>query len=53
MVGITDLGDIAKITVDAGKKFSSQITKKSLIEMKLTVGSEIFLVFKASAVRLI
>ena len=53
IAGITDLGDIAKITVDAGKKFSSQITKKSLIEMKLAVGSEIFLVFKASSVRLI
>ncbi len=53
IVGITDLGGIAKITVDAGKKFSIQITKKSLIEMKLAVGSEIFLAFKASAVRLI
>jgi molybdopterin-binding protein len=53
IVGITDLGAIAKITVDAGKKFSIQITKKSLTEMKLNVGSEIFLTFKASAVRLI
>jgi len=53
IVGITDLGPIAKITVDAGKKFSIQITKKSLTEMKLNVGSEIFLTFKASAVRLI
>jgi molybdate/tungstate transport system ATP-binding protein len=53
IVGITDLGGIAKITVDAGRKFSIQITKKSLTEMKLTVGSEIFLAFKASSVRLI
>ncbi|MGD2065979.1 MAG: ABC transporter ATP-binding protein [Candidatus Bathyarchaeota archaeon] len=53
IVGIRDLGGIAKITVDAGKKFSIQITKKSLTEMKLTVGSEIFLTFKSSAVRLI
>jgi len=53
IVGITDLGGIAKITVDAGKKFSIQITKKSLTEMKLTVGAEIFLAFKASSVRLI
>jgi tungstate transport system ATP-binding protein len=53
IVGITDVGPIAKITVDAGKKFSIQITKKSLTEMKLKVGSEIFLTFKASAVRLI
>ena len=53
IVGITDLGAIVKITVDAGKKFSIQITKKSLNEMKLHVGSEIFLAFKASVVRLI
>jgi len=53
IVGITDLGGIAKITVDAGRKFSIQITKKSLTEMKLTVGAEIFLAFKASSVRLI
>ena len=53
IVGITDLGGIAKITVDAGKKFSIQITKKSLTEMRLTVGAEIFLAFKASSVRLI
>jgi tungstate transport system ATP-binding protein len=53
VVGITDLGSIAKLTVDAGKKFSVQITKRSLTEMKLNVGSEIFLTFKASAVRLI
>jgi molybdopterin-binding protein len=53
IVGITDLGGIAKINVDAGRKFSVQITKKSLTEMKLTVGAEIFLAFKASSVRLI
>jgi molybdopterin-binding protein len=53
IIGITDLGRIAKITVDAGKKFNIQITKKSFTDMKLIVGSEIFLTFKASAVRLI
>ena len=53
IVGITDLGGIVKITVDAGKKFSIQITKKSLTEMELTVGSEIFITFKSSSVRLI
>jgi len=53
IVGITDLGSITKLTVDTGKKFSVQITKKSLTEMKLSVGSEVFLTFKASSVRLI
>ena len=53
IVGITDLGSLIKLTVDAGKKFSVQITKKSLTEMKLNVGSEVFLTFKASSVRLV
>jgi molybdopterin-binding protein len=50
---ITDLGSIARLTVDAGKKFSVQITKKSLIEMNLSVNSKVYLTFKASSVRLI
>lgn len=53
IVGIKDLGSITKLTVDAGKKFTVQITKKSLNEMKLNVGSEVFLTFKASSVNLI
>jgi len=53
IIGITDLGSITRLTVDAGKKFSVQITKKSLTEMNLNVGSDIFLTFKASSVRLI
>jgi molybdopterin-binding protein len=53
IVEIKDLGSITKLTVDAGKKFSVQITKKSLTEMKLHIGCEVFLTFKASSVRLI
>ena len=53
IIGITDLGSIVRLTVDAGKKFSVQITKKSLAEMSLNVGSEVYLTFKASAVNLI
>ena len=53
IVEIKDFGSITKLTVDAGKKFSVQITNKSLIEMKLHIGSHVFLTFKASSVRLI
>jgi molybdopterin-binding protein len=53
IIGITDVGSIVRLTVDAGKKFSVQITKKSLTEMNLNVGSEVYLTFKASAVNLI
>jgi molybdopterin-binding protein len=42
-----------KLTVDAGKKFVVQITKKSLKEINLNLNSKVFLTFKASSVRLI
>ena len=53
IVGITDIGSIVRLSVDADKKFSVQITKKSLKEMNLCIGSEVYLTFKASSVRLI
>ncbi len=53
IVRITDLGSVARLTVDARKKFSVQITKRSLVEMRLNVGSTVFLTFKASSVRLV
>jgi molybdopterin-binding protein len=51
--GIVDFGHTVRLNVDAGKKFSVQITKKSLTEMKINVGSEVYLTFKASSVRII
>jgi len=53
IAGITDLGSVVKLTVDAKKKFLVQITKKSLIEMNLSVNSQVFLTFKASSVHLV
>jgi molybdopterin-binding protein len=53
ITGITDSGTIVRLTVDAGKKFSVQITKKSLTKMNLNVGSEVYLTFKASSVLII
>lgn len=53
IIGITDLKHTVRLTVNAGKKFIIQITKKSLTEMNLNVGSEVYLTFKASSVRLI
>lgn len=53
ITGIIDDGSIVQLTVDAEKKFSVQITKKSLTEMNLNVGSEVYLTFKASAVHTI
>ncbi len=53
IAGITDLGSVVRLTVDARKKFLVQITKKSLIEMNLSVNSRVFLTFKASSVHLV
>jgi molybdopterin-binding protein len=48
---IADRGAIVRLTVDAGRKFTVQITKKSLTNMKLNLGSSVYLTFKASAVK--
>jgi molybdopterin-binding protein len=48
---IADKGSVVRLTVDAGRKFNVQITKKSLTEMKLNIGSNVYLTFKASAVK--
>ena len=50
IVGITDLGPIVKLRVDAGKEFAAQITKRSFKEMGINVDSDVFLTFKASSV---
>jgi tungstate transport system ATP-binding protein len=50
VVGISDLGSLVKLKVDAGKEFVVQITKRSFVEMGLNLGSEVYLVFKASSV---
>jgi molybdopterin-binding protein len=53
IVGVTDVGSTVRLSVDAGKKFCVKITKKSLNEMNLNVGSEVYLTFKASSVSVI
>lgn len=52
---IADYGSIVKlkVKVKSGKEFSVQITKKSFEEMNLNIGSEVYIAFKASSVRLI
>ena len=50
---ISDFGPVVKLRVGAGKDFVVQITKRSFVEMRLNVGSTVFLTFKASSVRLV
>lgn len=51
IVELVDLGSVMRLKVDAGKEFVVQVTRRSFNEMRLNVGSEVFLVFKASAVQ--
>ncbi|MEA2090087.1 MAG: ABC transporter ATP-binding protein [Thermoproteota archaeon] len=50
IVEVSDLGSLVKIKVDTGKPFVVQITKHSFNEMRLNIGSKVFLAFKASSV---
>lgn len=50
---ISDLGSLVKLTVDVGRPFTVQITKKSFIEMALNLDADIFIIFKASAVQVL
>ena len=53
IVGVSDLGPVVKLRVNAGKEFIVQVTKRSFVEMQLNVGSTVFLTFKASSVHLV
>ena len=50
---ISDLNSLVKLTVDVGKPFTVQITKKSFAEMNLNLGTEVFITFKASNVQVL
>lgn len=51
IVEMVDHGPVMKLRVKAGKEFVVQVTKRSFKEMQLNMGSSVFLVFKASAVK--
>jgi molybdopterin-binding protein len=50
IVGVEEYDSIIRLTVDAGVGFTVQITRRSLEEMGLNVGQEVYLTFKASSV---
>jgi tungstate transport system ATP-binding protein len=53
IVDISDLGSIVKLRIAAGNEFVVQITKRSFTEMRLNLGTRVFLTFKASSVHLV
>lgn len=52
IVKITDFGSSVKLSVKAGEEFTVEITKKSFAEMKLGIGSDVYLSFKSTAVEI-
>jgi len=53
VTAVSDLGDTVKLKVNVGKDFIVQITQRSFREMGLNIGSEVFIAFKATAVRIV
>lgn len=53
IVGIEDRDSIIRMKVDVGKVFTVQITRRSLVEMGLNVGHEVYITFKASSLQLL
>jgi molybdopterin-binding protein len=50
IVGVEEHNSIIRLKVDVGVDFNIQITRRSLEEMRLNVGQEVYLTFKASSV---
>jgi molybdopterin-binding protein len=50
IVGVAEHDSIIRLRVDAGVDFTVQVTRRSLDEMGLNVGQEVYLTFKASSV---
>lgn len=48
---IIDEGSIVKLTADCGLKLVSQITHKSLEELGINVGQQVYLTFKTSSIK--
>ncbi|MDP6458598.1 MAG: ABC transporter ATP-binding protein [Candidatus Bathyarchaeota archaeon] len=53
IIMVEEIDDIFRIRVDVGVVFTVQITRRSLKEMGLNAGQEVYLTFKASSVRLL
>jgi tungstate transport system ATP-binding protein len=53
IVSIEEGGAIIRLRIDAGRVFTAHITRRTLSEMGLNLGSEVYISFKASAVELL
>lgn len=52
IVLIEERGNVVRLKIDTGKVFAVQITKRSLSELNLSLGSIVYISFKASSVEM-
>lgn len=52
IVDIYDDGPRVRLGIDVGEEFKVKITKESFVEMKLSVGSNVYLTFKSTTVEI-
>jgi molybdopterin-binding protein len=52
VVDISDTGTVVRIKVDAGVPFVVAVTRRSLVDMRLRTGMEVFLTFKSDDVHM-
>lgn len=53
IVSVEDNENVVRLKIDVGKPFMVQITKRSLVELNLGLGSEVYISFKASSVEML
>jgi len=53
VIEVVDLDRQVQIKVDVGREVTATVTRRSFEEMKLNLGSQVYLSFKASSVQLI
>ncbi len=53
IIEVIELDSLVKLRVDIGRRFAVQITKRSFNEMRLNLGSTVYITFKASSVQIV
>jgi tungstate transport system ATP-binding protein len=53
IIEASDRKELIQLKIDAGKEFISIVTRKSFEEMKLNLGSDVYMIFKAQSVHVV
>jgi len=50
VISMKDLGAVVRVDVNVGRNFKVKVTQQALDDLEITIGSEVYLMFKAAAV---